>query len=91
MQIGREVFERIPLFMRTETGWQRGDSRKLRAPDDLPRLLLALLGVWAFGWHLAWQMRRLDLEDPTSCMVIFRANRDAGLALALFLAAAAFL
>jgi 4-hydroxybenzoate polyprenyltransferase len=53
--------------------------------------LAALAGVWAFGWHLAWQMRRLDLEDPTSCMVIFRANRDAGSALALFLAAAAFL
>jgi 4-hydroxybenzoate polyprenyltransferase len=53
--------------------------------------LVALAGVWGFGWHLAWQMRRLDLEDPTSCMVIFRANRDAGLALALFLAAAAFL
>jgi 4-hydroxybenzoate polyprenyltransferase len=53
--------------------------------------LVALAGVWGFGWHLAWQMRRLDLEDPTSCMVIFRANRDAGLALGLFLAAAAFL
>jgi 4-hydroxybenzoate polyprenyltransferase len=59
--------------------------------DNLPRLLLALLGVWAFGWHMTWQMRRLDLDDPTSCLIAFRANRDAGLIPALFLAAAAWL
>lgn len=53
--------------------------------------LVALAGVWAFGWHMVWQMRRLDVDDPTSCMVIFRANRDAGFLLALFLAAAALL
>jgi 4-hydroxybenzoate polyprenyltransferase len=53
--------------------------------------LVALAGVWAFGWHMAWQMRRLNVDDPTSCMVIFRANRNAGLILALFLAIAAFL
>ncbi|TXH93631.1 MAG: 4-hydroxybenzoate octaprenyltransferase [Pseudorhodobacter sp.] len=53
--------------------------------------VVALAGVWAFGWHMVWQMRRLDVDDPTSCMVIFRANRDAGLILALFLAIAAFL
>ena len=53
--------------------------------------LVALAGVWAFGWHMAWQMRRLNVDDPTSCMAIFRANRNAGLILALFLAIAAFL
>lgn len=53
--------------------------------------LTALLGVLAFGGHMAWQMRRLNVDDPSSCMVIFRANRDAGLLLALFLAVAAFL
>lgn len=53
--------------------------------------LVALAGVWAFGWHMAWQMRRLDTDDPASCLTAFRANRDAGLLLALFLAAAAFL
>lgn len=52
-------------------------------------LLLALLGVWAFGWHMVWQMRRLDTDDPERCMKIFRSNRDAGLIVALFLAAAA--
>ncbi len=52
---------------------------------------VALAGVWAFGWHLVWQMRRLDVDDPAMCMVIFRSNRDAGLIVALFLAAAAWL
>ncbi len=52
-------------------------------------MLLALAGVWAFGWHMAWQMRRLDINDPVSCLVVFRANRNAGLIPALFLAIAA--
>ena len=54
-------------------------------------MALGLVGVWAFGWHMAWQLRRLNMDDPDSCMVIFRTNRDAGLIPALFLAAAAFL
>lgn len=52
---------------------------------------LALLGIWAFGWHMTLQMRRLDLDDPASCLKAFRANRDAGLLVALFLAVAAWL
>jgi 4-hydroxybenzoate polyprenyltransferase len=40
---------------------------------------------------MTWQMRRLDLDDPASCLVVFRANRDAGMIPALFLAAAAWL
>jgi len=55
------------------------------------RLVTALLAPWALGWHLLWQVRRLDIADPTGCMVIFRSNRDAGLAVGLFLALAAFL
>jgi 4-hydroxybenzoate polyprenyltransferase len=54
-------------------------------------LLAALVGVWGMGWHLAWQMQRLDLDDPTSCMMIFRSNNQAGLIAALFLAIAAAL
>jgi 4-hydroxybenzoate polyprenyltransferase len=50
---------------------------------------LALAGVWALGWHLAWQLARLDPADPAVCLRLFRANRGAGLTLALFLAAAA--
>ena len=46
-------------------------------------LLLALAGAWGFGWHLAWQMRRLDIDNPDMCMRIFRSNRDAGLIVVL--------
>ena len=52
-------------------------------------LVLALCGVWALGWHLAWQLGRLDTEDAELCLRLFRANRDAGLLPALFFAAAA--
>ena len=52
-------------------------------------MLLGLAGVWAFGWHMAWQMRGLAVDDPASCLRAFRANRNAGLIPALFLAAAA--
>jgi 4-hydroxybenzoate polyprenyltransferase len=53
------------------------------------QLVLALGGVWGFGWHLAWQLRKLDIDDPQSCLRLFRSNRDAGLIVALFLAVAA--
>ncbi|MBL9050044.1 MAG: 4-hydroxybenzoate octaprenyltransferase [Tabrizicola sp.] len=53
--------------------------------------VVALGGVWAMGWHLGWQMARLDLDDPASCLAIFRSNRDAGLIPLPFLAVAAWL
>jgi 4-hydroxybenzoate polyprenyltransferase len=56
----------------------------------LMAILAGLAGVWAFGWHLAWQLRRLDTDDAGNCLYLFWSNRDAGLILALFLAAAAF-
>ena len=49
------------------------------------QLVVALGGVWAFGWHLAWQLRRLDIDDPERCLQLFRSNRDAGLIPVLFL------
>jgi 4-hydroxybenzoate polyprenyltransferase len=52
-------------------------------------MLLALAGIWAMGAHMLMQMRGLDLDDPASCLRAFRANRDTGLILVLFLAAAA--
>ncbi len=55
---------------------------------DLLVLVLALGGPWFMGWHLAWQMRRLDIRDSTNCMMLFRSNRNAGLIPVLFLAAA---
>jgi 4-hydroxybenzoate polyprenyltransferase len=54
-------------------------------------LVVALAGVWAMGWHMAWQLGRLDIEDPQLCMTLFRSNRDAGLIPALFFAVAAVL
>ncbi len=54
-------------------------------------LVVALAGVWAFGWHLLWQLRQLDIDDSDNCLRLFRANRDAGLIPALFFAVAAIL
>ncbi|MFM2367379.1 MAG: hypothetical protein RIR95_1987 [Pseudomonadota bacterium] len=58
---------------------------------SLTSILVALVGVWAFGWHMALQLTRLNTDDPASCLKIFRENRNAGLVPALFLAIAAFL
>jgi 4-hydroxybenzoate polyprenyltransferase len=58
---------------------------------DILALVVALAGVWAMGWHMAWQLGQLDIEDPARCMTLFRSNRDTGLLPALFFAAAAVL
>jgi 4-hydroxybenzoate polyprenyltransferase len=39
------------------------------------------LGLAAFAGHLAWQIVRLDIDDPDRCLRLFKANRDAGLIL----------
>jgi 4-hydroxybenzoate polyprenyltransferase len=39
------------------------------------------LGLLIFAAHLAWQIRRLDIDDPVNCLVVFKSNRDAGLIL----------
>lgn len=54
-------------------------------------MVIALGGPWAFGWHLAWQMRTLDIDNPDICMRLFRANRNSGLIIALFFAVALLL
>lgn len=38
----------------------------------------AYLGVAAMAAHLAWQVRRIDIDDPDVCLMLFRSNRDAG-------------
>jgi 4-hydroxybenzoate polyprenyltransferase len=43
--------------------------------------LLFALGLLAFATHLAWQIARLDVDDPIDCLVVFKSNRDAGLIL----------
>jgi 4-hydroxybenzoate polyprenyltransferase len=42
---------------------------------------LSFIGLAAFATHLAWQVRRIDIADPTLCLRLFKSNRDAGLIL----------
>ena len=91
------------LFAEHSRGWLRGFLvatvlllaaaiiTTAMPPQRVLALTVALVGVWGFGWHMAWQMRQLDVDDPASCLRVFRANRDAGLIPALFLAVAVFL
>ncbi|QCK86023.1 4-hydroxybenzoate octaprenyltransferase [Phreatobacter aquaticus] len=43
--------------------------------------VIAVLGLLVFALHLAWQIARLDIEDPDLCLRLFQSNRDAGLIL----------
>jgi 4-hydroxybenzoate polyprenyltransferase len=43
--------------------------------------IVFVLGLVAFAGHLAWQVARLDIDDPALCLVLFKSNRDAGLIL----------
>ncbi|MDR6953994.1 4-hydroxybenzoate polyprenyltransferase [Ancylobacter sp. 3268] len=43
--------------------------------------LFAYAGAALFAAHLAWQVARLDIDDPALCLRLFRSNRDAGLVL----------
>ncbi|SEP80265.1 4-hydroxybenzoate octaprenyltransferase [Thalassovita taeanensis] len=54
-------------------------------------ILAALAGPWVMGWHMLWQLRKLNTENPEACLMLFRANRDTGLIPLLFFAGAAFL
>ena len=51
-------------------------------------LIIALGGPWAMGWHMAWQLRGLDIDDSGKLIQLFRANRDTGAIPLLFFAAA---
>jgi 4-hydroxybenzoate polyprenyltransferase len=39
------------------------------------------IGLIAFAAHLAWQVSRLNIDDPAHCLMLFKSNRDAGLIL----------
>jgi len=43
--------------------------------------LVFALGLVAFAAHLAWQIAKLDIDDPDLCLRVFKSNRDAGLIL----------
>ena len=53
-------------------------------------IVFALVGPWAMGWHMAWQLRGLDINDPAKCMQLFRVNRDTGMIPLFFFAIALF-
>lgn len=38
----------------------------------------AWIGLAGFAAHLVWQIRRLDIDDPDVCLMLFRANRWTG-------------
>ena len=37
----------------------------------------------AAALHFAWQVVTIDLDDPKDCLVKFKSNRDAGLAVVI--------
>ena len=39
--------------------------------------------ILAAGAHLLWQTRKLKIDDPDNCLVLFRSNREAGALMAL--------
>jgi 4-hydroxybenzoate polyprenyltransferase len=39
------------------------------------------LGLAAFAAHLAWQVTRIDIDNPGLCLMLFKSNREAGLIL----------
>ena len=43
--------------------------------------IIAFVGLLAGAIHLAWQTRRLDIDDADNCLMLFRSNRDFGLIL----------
>jgi len=43
--------------------------------------IIFTIGIIGFAAHLAWQVSRLDIDDPAHCLMLFKSNRDAGLIL----------
>jgi len=61
----------------------------MAAPEgEIMALIVLIIGPWAMGWHMVWQMRRLKLDDNDRLLSLFRSNRDAGLLPVLFFAVA---
>ncbi|MEM9551820.1 MAG: 4-hydroxybenzoate octaprenyltransferase [Pseudomonadota bacterium] len=54
-------------------------------------LIVALVGPWAMGWHLAWQLRGFDSDNDVKLLHLFRANRDTGLIPLIFFCVALLL
>jgi 4-hydroxybenzoate polyprenyltransferase len=63
------LFYALAILFIALAGWSAGAG------------IVFLLGLLAFAAHLAWQIRRLDIDDPVNCLKVFKSNRDAGLIL----------
>ncbi len=68
--------------------WPDGELISTLSPAGL---IIVIGGIWAFGLHLTWQLRRLNVDDVEICMNLFRSNRDAGLIPVVIWTAAIFL
>ena len=54
-------------------------------------LVIALMGPWAMGWHMTWQLQKFDANNGPILLKLFRSNRNAGLIPLPFFALATFL
>lgn len=54
-------------------------------------LVVAVLGVFVFSSHLAWQIKQLNLDDQRVLLRLFKSNRNAGLLLVIFLVSASII
>lgn len=41
--------------------------------------MVGITGILAFGSHLIWQVKNLDINNAENCLMMFRSNRNAGL------------
>ena len=53
-------------------------------------LVIALVGPWAMGWHMTWQLRAFDTENTRRLLRLFHLNRDTGLIPLIFFILALF-
>jgi 4-hydroxybenzoate polyprenyltransferase len=60
----------------------------LRDSASFLAMVIALGGPWAMGWHMAWQLRGIDINDNDKLLRLFRVNRDTGMIPLVFFAAA---
>jgi 4-hydroxybenzoate polyprenyltransferase len=63
------AFYLLSLGLIAAAGWTAGAG------------FIFVLGLLAFAAHLAWQIVRLEIDDPGVCLAVFKSNRDAGLLL----------
>jgi 4-hydroxybenzoate polyprenyltransferase len=63
------VFYALAVVLIASAGWSAGAG------------LAFAFALLAFAGHLAWQVARLDIDDPINCLAVFKSNRDAGLIL----------